>query len=354
MAEAPGDYASESLSYRVLRDSDSKWTMMGSMDEPLKYIDLFCGIGGFRIAAGQAADERGMPSECVFSSEIDSDARRAYEANFGERPAGDIGEVRAEDVPEHDLLFAGFPCQAFSIIGDRRGFDDVRGTLFFDIARILKEKRPKAFVLENVKQLRSHDRGRTISTIMRTLAELGYHAEYRILNALDFGVPQKRERVFIVGFREPRRFDWPGASGEATSLEDILEDDAPVFYHASPKIRANRKARREGKPASAGMTVWHENKGGNVSAHPFSCALRAGASYNYLLVNGERRLTEREMLRLQGFPEDYEIVCGYSATRKQAGNSVAVPCVKAVIHAVLDSLAMRKRVAHRIIAAPAI
>jgi DNA (cytosine-5)-methyltransferase 1 len=312
--------------------------MMGAMDEPLKYIDLFCGVGGFRVAMGQAAEERGMPSECVFSSEIDPDARRAYEANFGEVPTGDIGEVRAEDVPDHDILFAGFPCQAFSIIGDRRGFDDVRGTLFFDIARILKEKRPKAFVLENVKQLRSHDGGRTISTIMRTLAELGYHAEHRILNALDFGVPQKRERVFIVGFREPRRFDWPGGNGKAASLEEILEGDVPAFYHASPKIRESRKAKREGKPAPAGMTVWHENKGGNVSAHPFSCALRAGASYNYLLVNGERRLTEREMLRLQGFPESYEIVCGYAATRKQAGNSVAVPCVKAVIHAVLDSL----------------
>lgn len=312
--------------------------MMDAMDEPLKYIDLFCGVGGFRLAASQAADERGMVSECVFSSEIDPDARRAYEANFGEVPTGDIGKVRAEDLPDHDILFAGFPCQAFSIIGDRRGFDDVRGTLFFDIARILKEKRPRAFVLENVKQLRSHDGGRTISTIMRTLAELGYHAEYRILNALDFGVPQKRERVFIVGFREPRRFEWPTSGGASTPLEEILEDGVPAFYHASEKIRASRKARREGKPTPAGMTVWHENKGGNVSAHPFSCALRAGASYNYLLVNGERRLTEREMLRLQGFPESYEIVCGYAATRRQAGNSVAVPCVKAVVHAVLDSL----------------
>ncbi len=220
--------------------------MMGSMDEPLKYIDLFCGIGGFRVAAGQAADERGMASECVFSSEIDPDARRAYEANFGETPTGDIGEVLAEDVPDHNLLFAGFPCQSFSIIGDRRGFDDVRGTLFFDIARILKEKRPRAFVLENVKQLRSHDGRRTISTIMRTLAELGYHAEYRILNARDFGVPQKRERVFIVGFREPRRFDWPTGNGKPTTLENILEDDVPAFYRASPKIRESRKAKREG------------------------------------------------------------------------------------------------------------
>lgn len=308
------------------------------MNETLKYIDLFCGIGGFRVAAAQAAGELRMNSECVFSSDIDPDAQKAYEANFGERPFGDIGEVRAEDVPDHDLLFAGFPCQAFSIIGRRKGFDDVRGTLFFDIARILKAKRPKAFILENVKQLRSHDGGRTISTIMRTLDELGYHAQYRILNALDFGIPQKRERVFIVGFREPHHFEWPEGDILTTLLEDILEKETPDFYHASKKIRASRLAKREGKPAPYGATIWHENKGGNVSAHPFSCALRAGASYNYLLVNGERRLTEREMLRLQGFPEDYKIVCGYAATRKQSGNSVAVPCVRAVIRSVLDSL----------------
>lgn len=290
------------------------------------------------MAANLLFEELGITSKCVFSSDIDPGAQKAYEANFGEKPAGDIGLVETEDIPDHDILFAGFPCQAFSILGHQRGFDDIRGTLFFDIARILKEKRPRAFVLENVKQLRSHDGGRTISTIMRTLDELGYHAEHHILNALDFGVPQKRERVFIVGFREPRRFDWPKGSFSYTPLENLLEVDVPDFYHASEKIRANRIAKREGKPIPVGASIWHENKGGNINVRPFSCALRAEASYNYLLVNGERRLTEREMLRLQGFPDDYKIACGYAATRKQAGNSVAVPCVKEVVRGVIDAL----------------
>jgi DNA (cytosine-5)-methyltransferase 1 len=305
----------------------------------LSYVDLFCGIGGFRVAAERVCAERRLDLECVFSSDIDTDSQAAYEANFGHRPTGDITQVAANDVPDHDVLFAGFPCQAFSIIGQRKGFEDVRGTLFFDIARILDAKRPQAFVLENVKQLRTHDKGRTLQTIMRTLEELGYQAQYRMLNALDFGLPHKRERIFIVGFREPRRFDWPVPSGAPpTPLKDILDKEAPPSYQASERIQQSRLVKRVGKPDHEETTIWHENKGGNVSAHPFSCALRAGASYNYLLVNGKRRLTEREMLRLQGFPDDYKIVRGYTATRRQADNSVAVPCVTAILHKVIDAL----------------
>ena len=307
----------------------------------LKFIDLFCGIGGFRVAANTICEELNLEPDCVFSSDIDPDAQRTYEANFGEIPAGDITQIDAQDIPDHDLVLAGFPCQPFSICGDMNGFDDIRGTLFFDIARILKAKRPRAFVLENVKQLKGHNQGQTLKRIMKTLADLGYHADYHILNALDFGLPQKRERIFIVGFREPTKFLWPKGKMPMKSLSEILEDNISEFYYASEKIKNHRLEKYAGKTRYNETTIWHENKGGNISAYPYSCALRAGASYNYLLVNGERRLTEREMLRLQGFPDSYKIVCGYQATRKQAGNSVAVPCVAAVIRAVLNAIAIQ-------------
>jgi DNA (cytosine-5)-methyltransferase 1 len=304
----------------------------------IEYIDLFCGIGGFHLAIDLASRERDLKAKCVFASDIDRDCQIAYEANFGKKPVGDITKIKEQDIPAHDLLFAGFPCQAFSICGDRKGFEDARGTLWFDIARILKAKQPTAFLLENVKQLRTHDEGRTLARILETLNNLGYETQYRILNALDFGLPQKRERLFIVGFREPHQFFWPRGGVPMKPLSMVLETDVPEFYQASEQIRQNRLQKRAGKKCYDEPTIWHENKGGNISAYPYSCALRAGASYNYLLVNGERRLTEREMLRLQGFPDSYQIVCGYSATRKQVGNSVAVLCVVAVIKSLLDAL----------------
>lgn len=304
----------------------------------LRFVDLFCGIGGFHLAAKIVCEEQDIKPVCVFASDMDTDAQKTYEANFNNSPHGDITKIHERDIPDHDVLFAGFPCQAFSICGDRKGFEDTRGTLFFDIARILKEKRPRAFVLENVKQLRTHNDGQTLARIVETLQNLGYNVHHQILNALDFGLPQKRERLFIVGLSEPRRFVFPVGHIPTTSLAEILETDVPEFYYASAQIRQNRIKRRENKKAFDEPTIWHENKGGNISAHPYSCALRAGASYSYLLVNGERRLTEREMLRLQGFPDDYKIVCGYSAMRKQAGNSVAVPCVAAVIRNVIEAL----------------
>ncbi|MDO8587246.1 MAG: DNA (cytosine-5-)-methyltransferase [Armatimonadota bacterium] len=302
----------------------------------IRYVDLFCGIGGFRYAAERALRSRDLIGECVFSCDIDRDAQNAYEANFGERPHGDITLIHEHDVPDHDLLFAGFPCQPFSIIGESKGFEDARGALFFDIARILRAKRPTAFVLENVKQLAGHDEGRTLSRILETLDGLGYHHSHRILNARHFGLPQKRERIIIVGFRDPASIAWPLAPVAMKPLKDILESDVPRQYYASERIRKRRleKCQRTDEP-----TIWHENKGGHISAYPFSCALRAGASYNYLLVNGERRLTPREMLRLQGFPDSFIITGNYSTIRKQAGNAVPVPMVQAVIERVLDAIA---------------
>jgi DNA (cytosine-5)-methyltransferase 1 len=304
----------------------------------IKYIDLFCGIGGFRIAAQQVFARRRIAGECVFSSDIDPQAQRSYEANFGERPFGDITLVPADEVPDHDILLAGFPCQPFSIIGDMKGFGDTRGTLFFDIARILEAKRPRAFILENVKMLVGHRQGRTISRIMETLRDLGYSAEYRVLNALDFGLPQKRERVVIVGFDRPTEFGWPEGNGKMIPLSDLLETDVDSKHVASDHIRLARLAKtKQGISNSGEPTIWHENKSGHVSVYPYSCALRAGASYNYLLVNGERRLTPREMLRLQGFPDTYKIVCSDWQTRKQAGNAVPPPTIAAVLEGVMDT-----------------
>lgn len=306
-----------------------------SQTEPLQFIDLFCGIGGFRFALEQAAQERGQPVECVFSSDIDPHCRDSYHANFLEMPHGDITVVHENDVPDHDLLLAGFPCQPFSIIGQMKGFEDTRGTLFFDIARILKEKRPKAFVLENVKLLVGHNKGQTIRVIHKTLVDMGYHVEYKVLNALNFGLPQKRERVWIVGFRDHDKLEWPIGGQAMKPLGSILEKDVDAKHYASEHIRSKRllKARPRAEP-----TIWHENKAGNISVYPYSCALRAGASYNYLLVNGERRLTPREMLRLQGFPDCFRIVCSDSQTRKQAGNSLPVNVARAVLSQVLIRL----------------
>lgn len=309
----------------------------------IRYIDLFCGIGGFRLGLERAARKAGARGHCVFSSDIDEDCQEAYAANFAHRPVGDITKVDEAEVPAHDLLLAGFPCQPFSIIGSRRGFEDTRGTLFFDIARIINAKRPAVFILENVKLLVGHNQGRTLKRIMQTLRELGYFADYEILNALDFGLPQKRERTFIVGFADKdafARFEWPEGGEPMRPLAEILERDVPQKFFASERIRA---ARLKQQAPTAEPTIWHENKSGHVSAHPFSCALRAGASYNYLLVNGERRLTPREMLRLQGFPDNHKIVCDDWATRKQAGNSVPVNLVEAVAWETLRAQGWGKR-----------
>lgn len=302
--------------------------------EKIRYIDLFCGIGGFRVAFEQACKEVGedLIPECVFSSDIDKYAQFAYEYNFGDQPVGDITQVDEQDIPDHDLLFAGFPCQPFSIIGQKRGFNDIRGTLFFDIARILKKKRPKAFVLENVKQLVGHDKGQTLQVILETLRDLGYHTHTKVLNALDYGLPQKRERIIIVGHREPILFAFPQKQKTYAPLSDLLEPNPEAKHFLSERIRDKRLASHKSRYFPS---IWHENKSGNISSYPYSCALRAGASYNYLVVNGERRLTPREMLRLQGFPDSFKIVVPDGQARKQAGNSVPVNMIKAVLLRVL-------------------
>lgn len=297
---------------------------------PVRFIDLFCGIGGFRYAAKDAFDSLGLKGECVFSSDIDKYAQQSYKANFGEKPYGDIKKIDAADIPDFDILFGGFPCQAFSICGLQKGFEDnTRGTLFFDIARIIKEKQPQAFVLENVKNLASHDNGNTLKTILDVLRdELGYHVDHHLLNALDFGLPQKRERIIIIGSKNPFVMNWDFNIETKKTLNDILEKEVDKKHFASPEIVSKRKSMHTAKEYPS---IWHENKSGNISSYPYSCALRAGASYNYLLVNGERRLTPREMLRLQGFPDSFKIVVSDCQTRKQAGNAIPVDMVSKVI-----------------------
>lgn len=301
---------------------------------PLTCIDLFCGIGGFHVAA------ENLGLKVIFASDIDADARAAYEANFGLKPVGDIVAVKAETIPDHDILLAGFPCQPFSIIGSMSGTADPRGMLFTDILRIVRAKKPKGIVLENVKQLMSAQHGTILKIIIDSLQTMGYSTDWRILNALDFGLPQKRERIIIVATLTPfDDFPWPTEKIPMTPLSEILEAEPAPHFYVSDTIRAKRK---ETHVPAVSPSIWHENKSGHISSYPFSCALRAGASYNYLLVDGERRLTPREMLRLQGFPDSYKIVCTDSQTRKQAGNAVPVPLAQSGIKGVLDVIGRSK------------
>lgn len=295
--------------------------------QPIKFIDLFAGIGGIRLPF----DELGY--ECVFSSEWDKAACDSYEANFHEHPHGDITKISAEEIPPHDILLAGFPCQAFSIMGKMQGFADTRGTMFFEIERILARHAPSVVLLENVKQLTTHDKGRTFRTILSRLDNLGYNVKWKVLNALDFGLPQKRERVIIVGFRRADdyynfNFDFPVVK---YSLDNVLESDDAVdkSLFASEKILNKRRERVKDKNVFY-PSVWHENKSGNISVLDYACALRTGASYNYLLINGRRRPSSRELLRFQGFPDTFRIVVPHQEIRKQTGNSVAVPMIRAV------------------------
>jgi DNA (cytosine-5)-methyltransferase 1 len=311
-----------------------------------RYIDLFAGIGGFRKAFDS------INGECVFTSEWDKYSRQTYQANHdcNHDVVGDIRKFTKDEealnkIPQHDLLVAGFPCQPSSIagvskknsLGTQHGFKcDTQGTLFFDIARIIKEKKPKAFILENVKQLVGHDSGKTLKVIVQALKDIGYHVQYSVLNALDYGLPQKRERVVIVGHREPIMFTFPTPEKPYKSLKKILEKKVEDKYFASEYIREKRKNKHK---SSYYPSIWHENKSGNICSYPYSCALRSGASHNYLLVNGERRLTPREMFRLQGFPDWYKIIVSDAQAKKQAGNAVPVNMIKAVVEKLLPYVA---------------
>lgn len=302
--------------------------------DSFKFIDLFAGIGGIRLGF------ESVGGYCVFSSELDEAACKTYEANFGDHPAGDITKISADDIPNFDILLGGFPCQAFSIIGKKEGFsNETCGTLFFDIERILKEKKPPAFMLENVRNLTAHDGGNTFKIIMAHLEALGYHTYAKVLNALDYGVPQKRERIIIVGFINDVNFTFPAPveDSKKKTLSDILEKKVDKKYYVKDKIKISRLERLKDKNYPKPY-ISHENITGFITPHPYSSALRAGASANYILINDERRPTERELLRIQGFPENFKIVVPYGHIKKQTGNSVAVPMISAVAEEMIKAL----------------
>lgn len=300
------------------------------------FIDLFAGIGGIRLGYQE------LGGKCVFSSEWDEEAAKTYFYNFGERPYGDINKIDPKDIPDFDVLLAGFPCQPFSIIGDKAGFEhETQGTLFFNIEEILKVKKPKAFMLENVRNLVAHDGGRTFKIILSHLKDAGYDVHYKVLNALDFGVPQKRERIIICGFYKPVDFEFPSPIPKENrkTVADIIDKDAESdeSLKVKPEIRKSRLARLKNinfpKPY-----ISHENVAGSITPHEYSCALRAGASANYILINDERRPSPREMLRIQGFPDEFKIVVKYGQIKHQTGNSVAVPMIRAVAKKLIEQL----------------
>jgi DNA (cytosine-5)-methyltransferase 1 len=318
------------------------------------FVDLFAGIGGMRLAMQNAG------GRCVFSSEWDGPARATYLANFGEYPYGDVTTIDEADVPEHDLLVAGFPCQAFSIAGFKGGFRDSRGTLFFDVARILDASRPRAFLLENVKGLVSHDRGRTLSTILRILRDdLGYHVpDPQTVNARYFGVPQNRERIFIVGFRNRRaaqRFAYPKPLGPHRTVGDILESQTvdAKYYLSKQYLSTLRRHRAHHESLGHGFgyeVIPHDGVANAIVVggmgrernlvvderlDDFTPTTRIKGGINR---EGIRRMTPREWARLQGFPDSFRIVVADAQAFKQFGNSVAVPAIEATSRRILEAL----------------
>lgn len=325
-----------------------------------KFIDLFAGIGGFRIAM------QNLGGKCVFTSEWDKEAKKTYKANFGEVPFGDITKQQIKNyIPEDfDLLCAGFPCQAFSIAGKRGGFDDTRGTLFFDVAEIIKKHKPKAIFLENVKGLRSHDKGKTLETILNVLRnDLGYFVpEPQIINAKNFGVPQNRERIYIVGFRQDLNissFEYPKPLENNSTFEKVKEKNVPPtkYYLSTQYVQTlvNHKARHENKGNGFGYAIIPDNGIANaivvggmgrernlVLDHrivDFTPTTHIKGTVNR---EGIRKMTPREWARLQGFPDDFIIPVADASAYKQFGNSVAVPAIQATANKILELIGIKK------------
>jgi DNA (cytosine-5)-methyltransferase 1 len=347
--------AEEALQYFIFDLKDS--VPFPAPEKPtFKFIDLFAGIGGFRLAL------QNIGGKCVFTSEWDKYSKHTYKANFGEIPFGDITKAETKNyIPDNfDVLCAGFPCQAFSIAGRRGGFEDTRGTLFFDVAEIIRKKKPKAIFLENVKGLRNHDKGKTLATILNVLREdLNYYVpEPQVLNAKEFGVPQNRERIFIIGFRKDlgiNSFQYPESSNEQAILEEVLEEKVvSVKYYLSTQylqtLREHR-ARHESKGNGFGYEII-PNEG---IANAVVCG-GMGRERNLVLddrltnfkpvtnitgkVNREgiRKMTPREWARLQGFPDNFKIVVSDAQAYKQFGNSVAVPAIQATAKKIIEKL----------------
>lgn len=307
---------------------------------PYKMIDLFAGIGGTRLGFYFT-----NKVSVVFSSEIDKFACKTYKANFGDMPFGDITQIPAIDIPNHDILVGGFPCQAFSQAGKKLGFEDTRGTLFFEIARIIKEKRPKAFLLENVKNLKSHDKGKTYNVIESTLKDLGYEVESTLLKAKDFGVPQNRERIYIVGFDKKQvknysDFKFPLPLSKKTKVGDILEKSVNEKYTISDNLwEGHQRRKREHKKKGNGFGYSLFNSDSDYT-NTISARYYKDGSEILIEQKGKnpRKLTPREAARLQGFPEEYIIPVSDTQAYKQFGNSVAVPVIYAIAKQIMSIL----------------
>jgi DNA (cytosine-5)-methyltransferase 1 len=304
----------------------------------LKTIDLFAGIGGIRTGFKNSFKEN---IEFVFSSEIDKFAKISYEENYGEKPEGDITKIKEEDIPKHDILLGGFPCQAFSIAGKKLGFNETRGTLFFEIERILKHHKPKVIFLENVKGLLSHDKGNTFKVIKENLEKIGYKLHYKVLNAKNYGLPQNRDRIFIVGFLDHSiNFEFPKELNKKTKLGDILFKEVPEKYTLSDRLWNGHKRRKEEhslKGNGFGYKIFDEN-----SEYTSTISARYYKDGSEILIAQEnknpRKLIPREAARLQGFPDTFKIVVSDVQAYKQFGNSVAVNVIEEIAKQIKLSL----------------
>jgi DNA (cytosine-5)-methyltransferase 1 len=330
-------------SARLAREHSPEYDQPPRQPVTFRFVDLFCGIGGFRIAFERAG------CECVWSCDWDKYAQVTYEANFGEKPHGDIHSIAVADIPGHDILCAGFPCQPFSIagvskkkaLGEAHGFEDKKqGNLFFSIAEILDYHKPPAFVLENVKHLMHHDKGRTFQIILNTLTEaLGYTVYKKVIDAKSL-VPQHRERIFLVGFKPWRYFEFPSFPAEGPKLSSILENEAPPKYTLTDHLWQYlqdyaAKHRAAGNGFGYGLTA-HNGIARTLSARYY----KDGAEILVTQGRGRnpRRLTPRECARLMGFPDSFKIPVSDTQAYKQFGNSVVVPVVEAVANSVVESL----------------
>jgi len=304
----------------------------------MKFIDLFAGIGGIRIGFENVFNGR---SDFVFASEFDKFAQTAYEANYGEKPAGDITEIDEKDIPSFDILLGGFPCQPFSNAGLKKGFTDTRGTLFFDIDRIVRHHKPKVVFLENVKGFKSHNKGNTFKVVKDVLEDAGYKVFTEVLNAKHFGVPQNRERIYIIGFLDHSiDFKFPKGQEKEVKLGDILEKNVDDKYTISDKLWAGhqrRKAMHKSKGNGFGYCMFNQN-----SPYTSTMSARYYKDGSEILIEQKgknpRKLTPREAARLQGFPESFDIVVSDTQSYKQFGNSVAVPVIEALAKEVYSNI----------------
>lgn len=346
--------AEEALQYGLFDTFEVPFT---PIENPkFKFIDLFAGIGGFRMAL------QNLGGKCVFTSEWDKEAKRTYRANFGEVPFGDITkeEIKSYIPDGFDLLCAGFPCQSFSIAGKRGGFDDTRGTLFFDVAEIIKRKRPKAIFLENVKGLRNHNGGRTLETILNVLRnDLDYYVpEPQIINARDFGVPQNRERIYIVGFRKDlniTEFEYPKPTNKDVKFADVKEENVPAtkYFLSTQYVQTliNHKERHASKGNGFGFEIIPDDGVANaivvggmgrernlVLDHRITDFTPTTHIKGVVNREGIRKMTPREWARLQGFPDNFNIPVADASAYKQFGNSVAVPAIQATANKIIERI----------------